>query len=724
WEPKIYGFELSTEYPQSWRHRLLFSRYFGTNSLTPKYDVYSFGVLMLEVLCGRKPMITSYGVEEDLDDIIDPNLRKHMDTQSLSRFKELAYKCLKQQLVQRPTMDQIVKELTEVLELQREHANLGYSIAPDEGTSSNSLEIASHDATVEIVPFMLKALSCEPLTMQVKPEENMDQMQQLPTNDTPFHIFNIFTPTLLKLFGWRNKTEQYYMLSANEAFSDSVNTKLFKLKPSTESRFTKVAELLSTHGETVVLLRFRLSDMRLATKNFAETNCMYLDTNGAVYKAELDQFGSNSSVATKEKNNSEPSKKTTTVAIKRITNSKGGQGIKEFFAELEMRAYRHPNIVSLEGFLKKLQISRKDIELGTQNFNERNCVGSGRFWKAYKGELPFPQDNANASGRTTIIAKRWDSKFGQADHQFRTECNILVKCNHENVIALVGYCNELDEKIIVYKHMSKGSLHKYLNDANLTWIKRLDICIDVASGLEFLHQGDVNRKKVVHGDIKSHSILLNDDWKAKITNLELSSLDSLHQDMEHVSNNASTTFSYPDPQYKQGFLTEKSDIYSFGIILCEILCGRLACAEDCKDKSQSLGPLAKRFYEEKKLDELVFVGIKEQIGPESLTTFVDIAYKCLQDKSEERPTAHEVVIQLKKALDVQKDYEIWEAQLPQDYKEIIKMSKTPEIYSTSKRKDIYDTLSKGILIQEGKVWFSLGSNGERNEMIPEAVEYR
>ncbi|KAI7742239.1 hypothetical protein M8C21_033972, partial [Ambrosia artemisiifolia] len=141
WEPKIYGFELSTKYPQSWRHRLLFSRYLDTNIITPKYDVYSFGVLLLEVLCGRKPMITNDGVHEELDEIIDPNLRKQMDTHSLALFTNLAYNCLNQQHVQRPTMDQIVKELEEVLELQLKHANLEPSKAADEGTSSNNLKM-------------------------------------------------------------------------------------------------------------------------------------------------------------------------------------------------------------------------------------------------------------------------------------------------------------------------------------------------------------------------------------------------------------------------------------------------------------------------------------------------------------------------------------------------------------------------------------------------------
>ncbi|KAJ0485445.1 putative protein kinase RLK-Pelle-CR4L family [Helianthus annuus] len=1161
WEPKIYGFELSTKYPQSWRHRLLYSHYFNTNNVTPKYDVYSFGVLLLEVLCGRKPMLTNDVILEELDEIIDPNIRNQMDIQSLAHFKNIAYNCLNQQLEQRPTMDQIVKELEEVLELQQKYANLehskagtssqkylrmdflkiplskirkatndfdqtysvgsgGYgivykanldvlnikSLSSIEGRCKDELPMINKTAAIKRIfnrgdeqgkqgflteielltsckhPNIVSLLGfsreghemilvyeyavkgslsdyfqnngktvnltwaqriqiCLDIAhgvnylhtnMEGKPwiihrdiksenillDENMKAMvadfglsvsnpmrQQASTiytkniAGTEVYMDPEFLTTakykkesdvysfgvvLFEVLSGRVAYDSLYLKEnsmglapiARRRFNEGTLKELIDPKiteedddhfftlnrgPNQDSfeTFSKIAyhclaetqakrplmdviikelqKALHLQGEPMVLSRFQFSDIALATKNFAETYCIGLDTNSILYNAELNHFGNNSSLKTNGKNNYEPSGKDIPVAIKRTTCK------QEFFEELEIRtSYKHPNIVSLIGFcnegdemilvyervsknslddylkstdsmgnftwthrlhmcleiarglnhlhakmvnperithidirsanilldnnrvakiayygisklhpanqevhmkvyedpeydttcnlkivsdvysfgvvlfeifcgrlaydpvyikenekglapiahkyftdgtierimdpklkektgedlldshrgpngdslkafleiahkclgkaadrptmgmvikeleialnfhegpLKKLQISCKDIEFATENFSEKNCVGSSSSWKAYKGELPFPQDNANANECTTIVAKRWDSKFAQADREFRTEFNILVKCNHENVIGLVGYCNEMDEKIIVYEHMPKGSLDQYLEDANLTWMERLEICIDVASGLEFLHQGDVTLKKMIHGAIKSSSILLDDDWKAKISNLELSSLDSLHQATKHVSNNAYATTSYLDPLYKQGFITEKSDIYSFGVVLFEILCGRLAWVEDHKDHSQSLSSLAKRCYEEGKLHEIVFEDIIEQIGPESLATFADIAYQCLHDKSDEQPTARDVVIQLKKALDVQKDYDIWETQLPEDYKEIIQMSKNPEIYSTAKRKDIYDTLSKGILIQEGKVWFSLGSNGERNEIV-------
>ncbi|XP_071739345.1 uncharacterized protein [Rutidosis leptorrhynchoides] len=377
-----------------------------------------------------------------------------------------------------------------------------------------------------------------------------------------------------------------------------------------------------------------------------------------------------------------------------------------------------------ENLMNKLQISLEDIEFATRNFNQEGCVRKGKDWKAYKGQLP------HANICTSIVAKRWNSKSGEGDRQFRTELDILLKCQHENIIGLVGYCNNMNETIIVYPDVPNCSLDMYLSDASFNWMKRLDICIAIATGLEFFHKHDMTLNKVALRDIKSSSILLNvvdwkaaskmktkikDNWKAKISVQEMFLLDSIQLDMEHVSTDG---YCYIDPEYaKRGLLTEKSVIYSFGVILFEILCGRLAWVEGYVNHSEPLVPLAKRKYVEGKIDEIVFEGLKKQIVPTSLTTFADIAYRCLCDDGDERPEASEVVKQLKKALEFQEDDEIWEPQLPGNYKEIIGMSDSPEMYSSERKKDLYKVLSEGIFIQNQKVWLSLSSTGRVNTLI-------
>ncbi|GKE12726.1 kinase-like domain, phloem protein 2-like protein, partial [Tanacetum coccineum] len=148
----------------------------------------------------------------------------------------------------------------------------------------------------------------------------------------------------------------------------------------------------------------------------------------------------------------------------------------------------------------------------------------------------------------------------------------------------------------------------------------------------------------------------------------------------------------------------------------DILCGKLS-SEKLDDEYLYLPFLAKRHYHVGKLDKLVFEGVKEQIVPESYITFTRIALQCLHHRRERRPTAHEVVIQLKKSLEYQEDYEKWEPKLPKDYNEIIQMSKCPEIYSTIKKEDLYNIFSKGILLQQDKVLLSFDGDRERNEMV-------
>ncbi|KAF5784131.1 putative protein kinase RLK-Pelle-CrRLK1L-1 family [Helianthus annuus] len=285
------------------------------------------------------------------------------------------------------------------------------------------------------------------------------------------------------------------------------------------------------------------------------------------------------------------------------------------------------------------------IKLGTQNFSDCNCIGEGRFWKLYEGEV------VHAYACTPVVVKRWDGKYHQGHIQFLTEFETLLKYKHENIIGLVGYCNQMNEKIIVYEHACNGSLAKHLDNPSLTWMKRLKICIDAATGLKFLHEGGVEQEYLMrHRDIRSGSILLDADWNAKISNLEFSV-----ERGKLVDDNACTSLGYTDPKYEnEGFLTQHSDIYSLGVILFEMLCGRLACAEGCENHSQSLGPSVVRYYnEEGKLDKMIFEGIKEQIMPQSLTTFQTVAIQCLEVDLDERPNINELIIQLKKALEFQ-----------------------------------------------------------------------
>nr|XP_043612059.1 uncharacterized protein LOC122583749 [Erigeron canadensis] len=295
-------------------------------------------------------------------------------------------------------------------------------------------------------------------------------------------------------------------------------------------------------------------------------------------------------------------------------------------------------------------ISLEVIRLATRNFHHDNCIGGGGFGKVFKGEVP------QGDGFNTIVAKRLDTRLGQGAQQFRNEIQILFEYKHENIISLVGYCDEKNEQIIVYEYASQGSLDRYLKDARLTWMKRLNICIDVATALAFLHGGAGKQAIVIHRDIKTGNILLNDEWDAKLADFGLSLISPINQETDYVVDHVCGTRGYLDPLYlKSGFLTKESDIYSFGVVLFEILCGR-STFEIHKDKGMYLPGFIKESFKKGKgkHDDLVFEALKEQIVPKALTAFQTIAYQCLHDDREKRPTAKEVLQQLKEAREFQR----------------------------------------------------------------------
>ncbi|XP_071721231.1 probable serine/threonine-protein kinase PBL26 isoform X2 [Rutidosis leptorrhynchoides] len=305
------------------------------------------------------------------------------------------------------------------------------------------------------------------------------------------------------------------------------------------------------------------------------------------------------------------------------------------------------------------------IKLATKNFSR--VIGEGGFGSVYIGELA----QKHRYGHCAIVVKKLDTSHGQGHPQYYNELQILYKYEHENVIGLIGYSDETDERLIVYERAPKGSLDRYLNDVKLTWRKRLMICIDIASGLDFLHGGVEGQEVVIHRDIKTPNILLFDDWKAKLGDFGLSLISNIDKDTHYAIDRACGTKGYVDPFYlKTYLLTTKSDIYSFGVVLFEILCGK-EIHKIPNREGQSLLSFIKHKFEEGKQDEIVFRVIKEEIAPKSLTTFIDIVYMCLDDDTKKRLSSKEVLAQLKKALQLQEEEDI--KALPEDHKKKLVM---------------------------------------------------
>ncbi|KAJ9565639.1 hypothetical protein OSB04_001605 [Centaurea solstitialis] len=300
---------------------------------------------------------------------------------------------------------------------------------------------------------------------------------------------------------------------------------------------------------------------------------------------------------------------------------------------------------------RHLKLQLNDIISATENFDPSKLIGHGGFGKVYKGELSLFERPCMAA------FKRLDSKFGQGNTEFWKEVMMLSRCKHENLVSLLHFCFEGDERILVYEYASRGSLDRYLSDASLTWIQRLKICVGVASGLNYLHDPLETKQRVLHRDIKSSNILLDDEWNAKVSDFGLSKVGPANQPQTYLVSNVVGTFGYCDPSYfETGLLSKETDVYSFGVVLFEVMCGRLCCEYINGKMIRILVPTWRKCFEENTLDDIIFHDLKQQVQRDSLMTFSTIANRCLQRDHKKRPTMVEIVQELKVAIEQQVQY--------------------------------------------------------------------
>ncbi|GJV23344.1 kinase-like domain, phloem protein 2-like protein [Tanacetum coccineum] len=369
----------------------------------------------------------------------------------------------------------------------------------------------------------------------------------------------------------------------------------------------------------------------------------------------------------------------------------------------------------MASFMKEyenLRIHLKDIKSATNNFDENKVIGNGGFGKVYEGELC----HSNSEKKSLVALKRLDRKYGQGDPQFWKEIMMLSRYRHENLISLLGYCIEDGEMILIYEHAARGSLERYLKDATLTWTERIKICLDAAKGLSFLHDPNERQQRVLHCDIKSANILLDDNLNAKVSDFGLSKMGSADQQYSVIVTNAVGTPGYCDPLYMETYqLTKESDVYSFGVVLFEVLCGR-QCVEFNNGQLNVFVPFWKKTYEENKLVDIIFKDLEQQINPSALETFASIAYQCLKRSREERPLMSLVVEKLKNAFEVQERHDIIsKIPLPKEYEEIVQSATSPLMYTSIE--ELKGLVSKGVLVNKGKTWLYVTEKGEHIERI-------
>lgn len=299
-----------------------------------------------------------------------------------------------------------------------------------------------------------------------------------------------------------------------------------------------------------------------------------------------------------------------------------------------------------------LRVPLHFIKLATNNFGASNFIAEGGFGKVYKGE--FKAEFFQSGDPIVGAVKLLDRSKDQADVSFWREIMLLSSYNHKNLISLLGYCDESDQRIIVYEYASNKSLDFHIFGPNLTWIQRLKICVGAACGLQFLHDPRGSQQRVLHRDIKSANILLDENWNAKIADFGLSKYGPANQQHTFLFSDAKGTLGYCDPMYIETMLlTKESDVYSFGVVLFEVLCSRPCVDYSFSDLRRSLPLLVKKCYQELTLHTIIDANLSQQIEQNSLDTFVELAYQCLEKDRTKRPSMDLVVSKLQTALKYQ-----------------------------------------------------------------------
>ncbi|THU49294.1 hypothetical protein C4D60_Mb06t08040 [Musa balbisiana] len=277
--------------------------------------------------------------------------------------------------------------------------------------------------------------------------------------------------------------------------------------------------------------------------------------------------------------------------------------------------------------------SFEELTKCTNNFSEANVLGTGSYGKVYRGALDDGQ---------LIAVKRAQQGSLQGEHEFKTEIEMLSRVHHRNLVGLVGFCFDHNEQILVYEYIPNGSLRDSLSGksgVHLDWKKRLRIALDAARGLTYLHE--LANPRIIHRDVKSNNILLDHHLNAKVSDFGL--CKPLNDDLKgYITTQVKGTMGYLDPEYYMTqHLTEKSDVYSFGVLLLELMTarkpierGRFIVREvrNAINKSPDLHDLR----------ELLDPAVCMNSTLPGLDRFVELAMKCVEDSSADRPWMSEV----------------------------------------------------------------------------------
>lgn len=276
----------------------------------------------------------------------------------------------------------------------------------------------------------------------------------------------------------------------------------------------------------------------------------------------------------------------------------------------------------------------------TKDFHPSNKLGEGGFGPVYKGKL--------VDGRE-IAVKKLSQSSNQGRKEFMNEAKLLARVQHRNVVNLLGYCAHGVEKLLVYEYVTNESLDKLLFKSDrrqeLDWKRRFDIICGVARGLLYLHEDSHNC--IIHRDIKASNILLDDKWVPKIADFGMARL--YPEDQTHVNTRVAGTNGYMAPEYvMHGHLSVKADVFSFGVLVLELISGQRNSSFNLDVDAQSLLDWAYKLYKKGRSLEMMDPKLASSAVTDQVAMCIQIGLLCIQGDPQLRPTMHRVVVILSK----------------------------------------------------------------------------
>ncbi|KAH9608000.1 hypothetical protein KSS87_017628 [Heliosperma pusillum] len=282
--------------------------------------------------------------------------------------------------------------------------------------------------------------------------------------------------------------------------------------------------------------------------------------------------------------------------------------------------------------LSKSAFSYDELAVATNNFSEANILGQGGFGYVHKGILPDGKE---------VAVKSLKAGSGQGEREFQAEVEIISRVHHRHLVSLVGYCITGSHRLLVYEFVPNSTLEFHLHGKGrptMDWPTRLKIALGSAKGLAYLHEDC--HPKIIHRDIKAANILLTEKFEAMVADFGLAKFTS--DANTHVSTRVMGTFGYLAPEYAaSGKLTDKSDVFSFGVMLLELITGRRPVDPAYTYMDDSLvdwaRPLLARSLEENNFDSLADPRLQDNYNPNEMARMVASASACVRHSARRRP---------------------------------------------------------------------------------------